>query len=268
MKAHFPGALLSTLIVGAAMVFPRQPDSTYLFDCGGWIQRVDGIGILLTPAKHVAQVDSTLPDDVRDGCSIHAGWYDTSSDRLVLEVQTQRWRDEHDSLPTKLLALETAALLPQATEARSLTPPTRPNWQATAATLRSMASPFPRSIGYLLSDGTTLLLQEVTNVPPARRPVELNLRWLAGTVSLNKGHAGATGRYALLDIVTRAQRGVEVSTTGGVHDHRVVCFTPSGKIYLAATRDTLLVLDVMEPTRRLIISDLTLDLYWTACAWT
>ena len=268
MKVHFSGALLSTLIVGMAIVLPRQPEDTYLFDCGGRIQRIDGLEIPVKPAKHVAQIDSTLPDHVRDGCSIHAGWYDSDTDRLVLVVQTQQLQDEHDSLPTKLLALVTPGLLLQATEVGSLRPPTRPDVQVTAASLRSIESPFARSIGYLLNDDTTLLLQEVTNVSSARLPMELDLLWLPGQVSLNEGRANATGRYALLDIMTRAQRGIEVSTGGTVRDHRVICFTPSGKIYLATTRDTLLVLDVMEPTRRSIVSDLSLDLYWTACAWT
>jgi len=266
MGANTSFALLCTLIVVGARVSQERAEGVYLFDCGGRIQRVDGAGTFVTPAMQLAEIDSTLPHRVRDGCSIHAGWFDADSDRLVLVVQTQPLMDEHHALPTRLLPLTVPALVPQAMDSASLQPPGKPDLQAMAIDLQSIEGPFAHSIGYLHSDGTTLLVQEVTHTTPAPGPVHLTTLWQAGTVSYSRERAEATGRYALLDMNTRAQRGVVVTTAGATHDDRVVCFTPSGRIYLAAARDTLLILDVTEPSRRSIVSDLTIDLYWAACA--
>lgn len=266
MRANLCFALLCVLIVDAASLSQEQPQGAYFFDCGGRIQRVEGAGTSVSPAKHVAEIDSTLPYRARDGCSVHAGWYDAEDDVLVLVVQTQAWMGEHDDLPTRLLPLRLPQLVPQAIDSGSLQPPSKPDRQAIAARLQSIEGPFARSIGYLLSDGTTLLLQELTNTTPAARPVRLNTLWQAGTISYNPAHTDATGRYALLNMTVGAQLGAVVSTLGAAQDDRVVCFSPSGRIYLATARDTLTILDVTEPGQRSIVSDLTLDLHSTACA--
>jgi hypothetical protein len=266
-KVYRALALLTPVVACSALALPGQQEGVYLFDCSGRIQRVDGNGMVVTPASHVADIDSTLPHQVRDGCSVHSGWQDSDNDRLVLTVQTKPWQDEHDSLPTKLLIVTTPGLMPRATEGPLQRPPERPYSPAIMTSLQAIESPFLRNAGYLLSDGTTLLLQELAIAAPSPRHIQLNPLWQSGRVSLNRGYPNATGRYALVDVATREQRGVVVSAVGIEDNDRVVCFTPSGRIFLAGTRHTLVVLDVTEPSQRSTVNDLTVDLYWTACAW-
>ncbi len=254
------------LVLGTGMASSSQPEDVYLFDCGGMIQRISGSELAASNGLHVSGVDSSLPDHVRDGCSIRAGWYDSAAHRLTLVVQTQKWMDEYGNQETKQLTLMTPALVPVAGEARVLPGPRRPDGRAIWARLRSIESPFDHSVAYVLSDSSTLLLQELSSAASRPRPpIVPRLLWKHGAISLNRPDTDATGRYALLDFASGEQRGAIVSAIGAVEEHRVVCFTPSGRIFLAAARDTLLVLDAMDPACNSLVP-VAVDLYWTACA--
>jgi hypothetical protein len=255
------------LALAAATVLRTPPEAVYLFDCEGMLQRIEGSASSPERARHVSEIDSTLPKQVRDGCSINAGWYDRSSARLVLVVQTRMWQ-QNDSVPTKVLSLAAPALVAARVATALPRQPTRPDLDALLPRLRSIRSPFVRSAAYLLGDNATLLLQELRDsAGPSPLPVEPDFLWEAGVVSFRQPRPDATGRYAVYDLAAERLRGAVASAPKGVSEHRVICFTPRGKIYVAAARDTLLVLDVMNPAHRALISDSALDLYWTACAW-
>jgi hypothetical protein len=254
--------VLAGLIVATGQACGTPPDDVYLFDCAGWIQRIDAVSA--TRPVHVSEIDSTLPDRVRDGCAIRAGWRDADGNTLMLAVQTQALLDEDGEVPTKVLALATPRLFLLAEQGPLPEQPATPDRRGLAERLEAVEGPFRRSAAYLLSDGTTLLLQELTE-----RMGESGLRhpvWHAGSVSLNQAQPDATGRYALVDISSGTQRGGVVSATEAADDHRLVCFTPDGTIYVAVARQTLLLLDVMDPAQHTVIGDLAVDLYWSACA--
>jgi len=260
--AHLP----AMIVVVLATVHPAPPEHVYLFDCGGNVRHLVVDAPVGSSSIPVSAIDTTLPNRVRDGCAIHAGWYDVPTGNLVLRVQVRSGMDENDALPTKLLWL-TPAPERASDQDQSAAALSRPDAQTIRAAVESVESPFVRSAGYVSPDGTTLLLQELATASATRHPpIALNFGWHAGTVELNPPNADATGRYALLDLTSGTQRGSVVSVTGAASDDRVVCITPGGRIYVATARDTLTVLDVAQPDRRISIGDLGLDLYWTACA--
>lgn len=268
MRIQFLLLVFGTIALVALVRILSQAESVYLFDCQGRILRMEAPDFSLRSLTHVTRVDPTLPDRVRDGCAIHDGWYDDARDRLVLVVQTRAWQDENDSLPTKLLEL--TGLAPVAQD--SVSPPparsSRLDRQDVASRLASLPGPFAQSQAYVLPDGVTALLQEVTPTGAAARPLTLDTGWEAGAIGLRQATSRATGRYALFDLTTGTQRGAMVSAVDGAAEQRVICFSPRGLVLLTMTRGALLVLNVADPGHKLVISDIPLDLYWTACAWT
>jgi hypothetical protein len=256
---------LPSVMPGPGFIPSIEPtsDTTYLFDCSGRIQRIDGLAPSAEPVFQVSQLDSTLPVQVRDGCSIRAGHYDRVHRRLLLVVQPRSGEDSA-GLSTRVLTLATPMLVPIAGERQN------PGEAALMAEpvmrlMGTIRSPFPRSAAYLLSDTTTLLLQELVPSESAFLPVELASQWQSGKVSLRQPRADATGRYAVWDLATGALRGTIVTVPDSVGQHRVICFTPGGELYLAATRHVLLVFDTSTPTRPPLVREMSLDLYWTAC---
>lgn len=264
MHARIQLWIFPLLIIGALVAFGQQSADIYFFDCSGSIQRLSDEGPV-GPARHVADIDTTLPAQVRDGCSIGNGWYDRDSESLVLTVQTTVWHDVDGRVPKRLLLLAVPDLELLAAEPPNLQRPSRPDRRAAADRVDSAGSPFPLSVAYLLDDGTTLLLQELVGQSPKRLPVRVAPYWRSGAITLQAAQPNATGRYALFDLATNMQLGEITTATGAVGEHRVVCYTPSGQIFLAKTRDSLLVLDVTDPSSSLTIGGLGLDLYWTAC---
>lgn len=260
--AYLPAMVVTVL----AAAHPTPPEHVYLFDCGGNVRHLVDDAPVAGSGIRVSAVDTTLPDRVRDGCAILAGWYDVQTDHLALRVQLHAWADTNGTIPTKLLWLTSA--LERAPDRDQSTPaPSRPDAQAVRAAARSVESPFARSVGYVSPDGRMLLLAELGAPTRTRTPgMTLDFGWHAGTVELNPSNWDVTGRYALFDLPSGTERGAVVSTTGAASDDRVVCITQGGRIYVATARDTLTVLDVAEPGRRVSLGDLGLDLYWTACA--
>ncbi|MGD8698199.1 MAG: hypothetical protein PVJ43_02845 [Gemmatimonadales bacterium] len=252
------------LASGAQIVRPVQ--TVYLFDCQGRVLRLQGPDFSDRTLRHVTEIDSTLPERVRDGCAIHRGWFDGARDRLLLIVQTEAGQDENDSLPTKLIELEDFAPLREIPRSTSSARPGGPDRKEVAVRLTSLRAPFSRSMAYILADGVTALLQELVPGRGAEGPVTLDTGWEAGAVELQRARSEATGRYAVVDLRTGTWRGEVVATEEGVADARVVCLTPSGLVFLATARDALLVLDVMDPKRNQTIAGVELDLHWTACA--
>lgn len=261
MTVSVAGALL-----GIAVIPPQHvPSAIYLFDCEGTVQRLDRASASLTRAVPVHELDATLPEEVRDGCAVDAGWYDTTAERLMLVAQTQMWQQD-DSVPTKVLSLSVPSLAVVGARGGASRPAEPRHLEV--PDLRSIQSPFDRSVAYVLNDRTTVLLQELaTSGGHAGLSMEPDLLWHAGEVSLRSAHADATGRYAVYDLATGKSRGQVVKAPPGASENRVVCFTPRGTILIATARDTLLVLDTVHPAHYSRIGDKALDLYWTACAW-
>ena len=257
---------LGTIALGSRTQGTSQVESVYLFDCQGRILRLQGPDFSDRNLRHVREVDPTLPERVRDGCAIHHGWYDGPRNRLVLVVQTEAWQGENDSLPSKAIELRGSRDVGEDSVFPSPARPRRIGRQEVAMRLASLRAPFARSFAYILDDGVTALLQELAPSDVGADPIAIDIRWEAGAIRLRQPPSEATGRYALIDLVAGAQRGAVISTAGEVAEQRVVCLTPSGFVFLAARRDALLVLDVTDPTRRLTIADVPLDLHWTACA--
>lgn len=252
------------LAAGVQIVSPVQ--TVYLFDCQGRVLRLQGPDFSDRNLRHVTEIDSTLPERVRDGCAIHRGWFDGARDRLLLIVQTKAGQDENDSLPTKLIELEDSTPIGESSMSPASARPSRVDRQAVAARLASLRAPFNRSLAYVLDDGATALLQELVPSRGAVGPTTLQSGWEAGAIRLWQARGKPTGLYALVDLTTGAQRGEVVATVGDPSDQRVVCLTPSGLVFLATARDALLVLDVVDPRRNQTIAGVDLDLHWTACA--
>jgi hypothetical protein len=258
--------LPAMIIIVLAAAHPAPPEHVYLFDCEGNVRHLVDDAPVEGSGTRVSAVDTTLPDRVRDGCAILAGWYDIQTDQLALRVQLHAWADTSGTIPTKLLWL-TSALERAPDRNRSSPAPSRPDAHTVRAAVRSIESPFARSVGYVSPDGTMLLLKELGPSSGTRTPgIVLDFGWHAGTTELDPSTWNATGRYALFDLASGTQRGAVVSVTRVGSDDRVVCITPAGRIYLATARDTLTVLDVAEPGNRTSLEHLGLDLYWTACA--
>jgi hypothetical protein len=147
--------LVAAMILGAAGVSAEPPEDIVLFDCLGTIQRLSGSDFSVSHDLHVSAVDSSLPVQVRDGCSIHAGWYDRAAHGVVLVVQTERLLDDEDEPAARQLTLTIPTLTPMVGEARTFEPPRRPDGRAIRARLEAIESPFARSAGYALSNSTT-----------------------------------------------------------------------------------------------------------------
>ena len=251
-------------ILSAAAACSKQPEDVYLFDCGGSVQRLSHV-LGADPPKHVSAIDSTLPRRVRDGCSIHEAWYDIDTDALTLTVQTNAIQNSNENLPSKSIALATPTLTLLVPEGRRPTP-REPDMDAAVASARSIQGPFVRSVKHLLDDGKTVLVQELLESEEARLRGGVVYRWRSGSVAHRREDTTATGRYALMDLNTQRQLGDVVSVGGAASHSRVVCFTPSGRIYLAPARDSLVVLDVAVPGWQFTVGGLAVDLFWTGCA--
>lgn len=259
--------LLVILVLTTVMRAQDPASGVVLFDCGGTIQPIGGPGSPTGAARHVSTVDTTLPARVRDGCAIWRGWFDEDRGHLMLVVQTRAWAEPDGTLPTRTLRLSTPDLISLPDDGRAVARARDPDWPTLRATLDTLPGPFVASIGYVLADNRSVLLQEVQSAPARPRPrVVPRTQRRAGVVALAKHEPAATGRFAVVDAVTGTQRGGIVSalTEGG--ELRVVCATPDGRLYLAVARDALLVLDVVHPERRVLVPGLEVDLYWTACA--
>ena len=258
--------LLAILTLMAAVSPLTQEPRIYLFDCAGAIQPIGGPGTPAGQARHVSAVDTTLPAGVRDGCAIRRGWFDGDG-RLALLVQTRAWARPDGTVPTETLTLSVPGLVPVPDGGRPAGGPGGPDWRALRGTLDTLAGPFATSVGYLLADGRSVLLQEVNGAPARPRPrVVLRTQRRPGVVALAEPESAGTGRFAIVDAVTGTQRGLTVSDLTEGTEVRVVCATPHGLILLAVARDALLMLDVARPEWRVFIPNLELDLYWTACA--
>lgn len=72
---------------------------------------------------------------------------------------------------------------------------------------------------------------------------------------------------ACLNLDTGARIGQVVEGGGSPDEARILCFTPSGRVYLAVSRNALELLDVFEPERRWAFRGLDIDLYSAGCAW-
>jgi hypothetical protein len=267
---------------------PMLPDTVHLFDCTGWIQAIGPDG-LATPAVRISGLDASLPNRVRDGCAIHAGWYDLERAALVLEVQTAALADADDELPTRFVSLS----LPNLDPLESSASPTA--WAAArndpaAALLPTDDAPFSHARAYVREEAGSMLLEEVVNVaglgptgevtpasrargvteerPPATRDhYVLPHVWRAGIVTLRTpADARATGRYALMDLESGAQRGSLLTLPPRTAGHRVLCFSSDGLVLLALDPHTLLVLDAREPNWSSTVSGPAVDLNWTGCA--
>lgn len=247
---------------------PAEPEVVHLFDCGGWIQTIDERGVAGS-ALRVSEIDAELPAQVRDGCAIREGRFDRGAGVLELVVQTAALEDELGELPTRLLRLSARdlTLAAPAGSAESRANPAASDRDASAlgARLEAIEGPFGRSVAYPSDDGTLVLLQEMGPGEGATMSgVRLHGLWQLGRVELRSAQ-DATGRYALLDVTTGSLAGGVVTAEGDPEAHRVVCFTPGGRILLAPTRDTLVILDVHAPASRTVVSESPLDLFWTAC---
>jgi hypothetical protein len=259
--------VLCAAALAAGAVRQETPQYVYLFDCGGTVQRLSDADVPAGDARRVSDLDPALPSEVRDGCAILSGWYDTGSSQLLLRVQTAG-RQRGDSTPTRMLALAVPGLVPVG---RGIQAAPRFERSARAELIRQvrrLEAPFPRSIAYVLNGYDSVLFQELQEDSSAGpMSVQPDILWRAGTVSLREAHPHATGRYAVADLSTGAVRGSVVTAPQGSAQQRVVCFTPQGRVYVAAARDTLAVLDTTRSDGRAVQAAVTLDLYWTACAW-
>jgi len=257
--------VLCAAALAAGAVQQETPQDIYLFDCGGAIQRLSDAEA--ADAWRVSDLDSTLPSEVHDGCAILSGWYDSGRSHLLLRVQTEAWQ-HGDSIPTTVLALRVPDLRPERTDIEAAPRPKRSARTELARRVRALEAPFARSLAYVLDGYDTVLFQELQETSlPGPMSVQPEILWRAGTVSLREAHPDATGRYAVADLSTGAVRGSVVTAPQGSAQQRVVCFTPQGTIYVAAARDTIAVLDAAHPDRGVVLAAVTLDLYWTACAW-
>jgi len=251
--------VLCAAALSTGPVQQEGPQDIYLFDCGGTIQQLSDAEA--SDAWRVSDLDSTLPSEVRDGCAILSGWHDNSESHLLLRVQTEG-RQRGDSIPTRMLALAVPGLVPVGRGIPAAPRPERSDRTELIRQVRRLEAPFPRSIAYVLDGYDTVLFQEM-QADSSAGPMSVH----PGTVSLREAHPDATGRYAVADLSTGAVRGSVVTAPQGSAEQRVVCFTPQGRIYVAAARDTLAVLDTTRPDGRAVQAAVTLDLYWTACAW-
>lgn len=257
--------VLCAAALAAGAVQQEMPQDVYLFDCGGTIQRLSDAEP--ADARRVSDLDSTLPSEVHDGCAILSGRYDNSKSQLLLRVQAEAWQ-RNDSIPTTVLALRVPDLRPERTDVEAALRPERSARTELARRVRALEAPFARSVAYVLGGYDMVLFQELQETsPPGPMSVRPDILWQAGTVALREARPDATGRYAVADLSTGAVRGSVVTAPQGSAQQRVVCFTPQGRIYVAAARDTLAVLDTTHPDGRAVQAAVTLDLYWTACAW-
>jgi len=258
---------LCAVAIAAGFVQRQTPRNVYLFDCGGTIQRLSVAESGASLARRVSDLDSTLPSDVRDGCAILSGAYDVVGSRLLLDVQTEG-RQRDDSIPTRVLALAAPGLVPVEAGFQTAPRAERSAPGALGRRIRALDAPFARSVVYVLDGYDTVLFQELRETSPSA-PVSVrpDLMWKPGTVSLREAHPDATGRYAVADLATGTVLGSVVTAPQGSAQQRVVCFTPRGRIYVAAARDTIAILETAHPDSRAVLAAVSLDLYWTACAW-
>ncbi len=246
----------------------RSASDAYLFDCLGTVARLDGSRLSLHTGGHVSEIDTTLPAQVRDGCSIRRGWYEAGADRLLLVVQTEPIQGANDdSILTKVLAVAVPGMQSGTESSLRLDGVQSVERQEMRTMILSIDAPFVFSAAYPLYGESKVLFQELIEPDLANRPIMANVLWEHGVPTTRRSSRAATGRYALFDLVGKTQYGSVVSTTGNTTDDRVVCFTPDGLVLLATTRDSLLVIDTRDGRRKQPHTDTGLDLYWTGCAW-
>ncbi len=268
MKAKRLLVRLALLVIcGSTGCGPRTGD-VYLFDCLGTVTRLDGSDLSLTPGRHVSQIDTTLPAQVRDGCSIRGGWYEADADRLLLVVQTEPVQGTNDdSLPTKVLAVAVPDLRSGTGSSLRMDGVQSEQRQEMRTRILSIDPPFVFNAAYPLYGESKALFQELIEPDVGNQPILAHVLWEPGVPTMRRSSRAATGRYALIDLERNERDGSVVSTAGNTADDRVVCFTPDGLVVIANTRDSLLVLDTRDGERRQAHTDTGLDLYWTGCAW-
>ncbi len=258
---------LASLVICGSTGCARRASDVYLFDCLGTVTRLDGSNLSLHAGGHVSEIDTTLPVQVRDGCSIHRGWYEVEADRLLLVVQTEPTQGVNDSLPTDLLALAVPDLQLGTRSSLSMDGARNLDRQAMRTEILSIDPPFAFSAAYPLYGESKVLFQELIEPDVGNQPILAHVLWEPGVPTARRSSRAATGRYALFDLVGNSQHGSVIATTGNTADDRVICFTPDGLVLLANARDSLLVLDTRAGERRQTHTDTGLDLYWTGCAW-
>jgi len=258
---------LAFMVACMATACADRVGDVYLFDCLGTIGLIDGGDLTLRRTVHVAAIDSTLPGRVRDGCAIQRGWFDTDVQRLFLTVQLDPSMGANDDLRTESIALTVPDL--------QLDGRARPSAvRSEVGSVQDMLTKIPLSelpLGfsavYYMNAESAILLQELTARDPGGRALGAIEMLEPGLIGLRRTITGSTGRYALYDLDNNVQRGALLSIGGNSGDDRVICFTPSGLLLLATTRDSLLIAATQGERRSASYELSEMDLHWTACAW-